>query len=269
MSKVWETGWTEEGRRKVVRSWQKALERVAAHLESIEDTIVFYLLERAQFKHNRDAYEKGKSEYEGRDDESLLDIRLLKAETSDAEDGRYTMPEEVPFNKNIPASKRKVRRSMADMYSGVCLEEGNRVDLSSQIFSKYLAFLVNLCERGDDDNHGSATERDIPALRALAERIHYGAMYVAECKFNMDPEGYAELIKKKDREGLNAKLTRDEIEKRILARVRVKVMDFQKDTNPDVRRHVQADVIAEFYRDVVIPLTKEGEIQYLMQKKIG
>jgi len=78
-----------------------------------------------------------------------------------------------------------------------------------------------------------------------------------------------ELIKKKDREGLNAKLTRDEIEKRILARVRVKVMDFQKDTNPDVRRHVQADVIAEFYRDVVIPLTKEGEIQYLMQKKIG
>jgi len=248
--------------------WEKALKKVVCHLESIEKRVISLFLERAQFRRNRAAYQKGRSGYKGIDGESLLDIRLLKYEISDAEDGRYTMPEEVSFNKDLPPPKRKVSRGKADRYSGVVLEEGNRVDLSRQIFSSYIEFLDHLCVHGDDEQHGSATEWDIPALRALSERIHYGAMYVAECKFNMDPEGCAELIRKKDREGLKKKLRRPEIELAILKRVRLKAEDMQKDENPDVRRIISPDIIVRFYRNSIIPLTLDGEVEYLLHKKV-
>jgi len=284
MSEVWESGWTEKGRVTVIRNWQKSLGKVAGHLENLEDTIIQFLLNRAQFMQNNPAYENGKSGYEERDDENLLGIRLLKRETGDSEDGRYTTPEEVPFNKDLPAPKRKVKKYEFDRYSGVSLEQDNRVDISAKILSKYLIFLgikeddasdekdrieKKLCEPGDDENHGSATDKDMSCLIAIAERIHYGSMYIAECKFNMNPEEYAKLIAKKDTAGLMEKLTREPIEASILQRVWLKVEDFQKDTNPDVRSHVDPEVIVEFYKKVIIPLTKEGEVRYLLQKKIS
>lgn len=250
-----------------MEDWEKALEKVTGHLESFEDSIIPCILQRAQFRQNNAAYEKGKSGYEGRGNESLLDIRLRDYESSDAEAGRFTMPEEVPFTKDLPAPVRKFERQKADWISGITLDEGNRVDLSERILSAYMDFVGKVCEPGDDNQHGSCTDQDILALRALAERIHYGAMYVAECKFNMHPEEFTSLIKAKDEEGLMEKVTRECKEKEIYKRVRQKVEDFQKGVNPEVRRLVNPEVIVEFYRQV-IKLTKKGEVQYLLQKKV-
>jgi chorismate mutase len=247
--------------------WEKALERVTGHLESFEDSIIPCILQRAQFRQNNAAHEKGKSGYEGRGNESLLDIRLRDYESSDARAGRFTMPEEVPFTKDLPAPVRLFERQKVDRVSGITLGEGNRVDLSEGILSAYMDFLGTLCEPGDDSQHGSCTDWDLPALRAIAERIHYGAMYVAECKFGMKPKEYTALIKARDSEGLRDKVTRRCKEDEIYERVRQKVEDFQKGVNPEVRRLVNPEVIVEFYRQV-IKLTKEGEVQYLLQKKV-
>lgn len=248
--------------------WERALGKVAGHLESIEKKVISVLLERAQFRRNLAAYELGKSDYEGRDNESLFDIRLYDYERPDSEAGRYySTPEEVPFNKNLPAPKRKVSEYTGDRFSGVVLEEGNRVDLTPEIREKYIEFLDHLCVHGDDNQHGSATEWDIPSFRALSERIHYGTMYVAECKFNMDPEGCSELIRKKDRKGLRKKLRRPKKELEILQRVREKVESMQKDENPDVRRIICPEIIVRFYKNTIMPLTLDGEVEYLMQKK--
>ncbi len=248
--------------------WKERLEKVADHLESLEDMILPFLLARAQYRQNPVAYEKGESGYEGRDSESLLDVRLLEHEEMDARAGRYTSPEEVPFNKGLPGPTRKFKRSNADRISGIVLKDGKSIDLSGEIFSAYLALLKRICLPGDDEQYGSSTDKDISAMRVLSERIHYGAMYIAECKFNTDPEGYKRLIKAGDTEGIKAKLTRQDKEIEIVERVRIKVIDFQKYANPKVRHLIDPEVIAEFYRNCVIPLTKKGEVQYLMQKKV-
>ena len=92
-------------------------------------------------------------------------------------------------------------------------------------------------------------------------------MYVAECKFRMHTEKFTALIKARDEEGLRIAVTRECKEKEIYERVRKKVDGFQKDVNPKVRRLIDTETVVKFYMDVIIPFTKKGEVQYLLQKK--
>ena len=252
------------------KDWEKALRKAAGHLESIEKRVVWLLLDRAQFRRNRKAYKKGKTDYKrAKANESFLDARLREREESDSRAGRYTMPEEVPFTKNLPPPERKAGTSDVDRYSGVRLEQGISIDLTAKIYKGYQNILNHLCVSGDDRQHGSATDCDIPLLRTLSERIHYGAMYIAECKFNMDPKGYTKLIKARDRKRLKKKLRRKYIELKIYRRIRDKVDNAQIGDDDTVRRRINPQNIVRFYRNVIIPLTIEGEIDYLLQKKLA
>ena len=174
----------------------------------------------------------------------------------------------MPFSKLLPKPERKSEAEEADWVSGITLDKENRVDLSDEIFSAYRSLLEKICKPGDDKQHGSCTDCDIPALRAIAERIHYGSMYVAECKFRGEPEKITALIKARDESGLRKAVTRECKEKEIYERVRQKVIDFQKDVNPEARHLIDPEVVVEFYMNVIIPLTKKGEVQYLLQKKV-
>jgi len=263
--------WTEE-------EWEKALKRVAGHLESIEKRIVNLLLERAQFKRNNIVYRKGKIDYkQAKPGESFLDARLREFEEIDARAGRYRTPEEVPFNLNLPNPKKKVKIAKVDRYSGVMLEQfdpeeyekGKIVDLTPKIYKKYQKILDHICVGGNDGQHGSATERDIPLLRALSERIHYGSMYVAECKFNMHPEVYKALIERRDTQEMKVQLRRKPIEKEIFKRIKKKVTTAQENENPDVRRLLLPSTIVRVYRNAVIPLTIQGEVNYFLERKVA
>jgi chorismate mutase len=109
-------------------------------------------------------------------------------------------------------------------------------------------------------------EHDVAALQAISRRIHFGAMYVAESKYRLDPEKYDQMIAAKDRSRLLDTLTRADVEERILARVADKVQHIQAEINPAVRRRVPPQAIMAFYRAQVIPLTKEGEIRYFLNR---
>jgi len=109
-------------------------------------------------------------------------------------------------------------------------------------------------------------EHDVYAVQAVARRIHYGAFYVAESKFRSDPEIYSKLIADNNIDGMMEKLTRKDVEERIIDRVKTKVESAQSKTNQLVRNVIEPQVFMEYYRDFLIPLTKQGEILYLLNR---
>jgi chorismate mutase len=134
--------------------------------------------------------------------------------------------------------------------------------------------------------------------KAISKRIHYGK-FVAEIKFLQEKEKYSKLIRDKDIDGIMNLLTHPEVEKKVLARVRAKSLaygrDISEETSADaslgsadrykvlasmctlwrlcprsteacVVCQVDPDAIMGIYRDYVIPLTKEVEVDYLLQR---
>ena len=64
-----------------------------------EDTIIFALIERAQFRRNEGCYERGAAAYRqlGGADMSFLDYMLVETERLHSRVRRYTSPDEYPF----------------------------------------------------------------------------------------------------------------------------------------------------------------------------
>ena len=81
------------------------LSNIASILESLEETIIFKLIDRAQFCSNPVIYKPGKSEFPG-EEKSLFELRLFYQETMDAVFGRFMCPEERPFCKGLPKPRR-------------------------------------------------------------------------------------------------------------------------------------------------------------------
>ena len=148
------------------------------------------------------------------------------------------------------------------------------VNLNKHIRELYLhKVLPAICDDGDDGQHGSAVVADVSVLQSLSKRIHYG-LFVAESKFREKPEDYTRLIEARDEAGLMALLTNAAVEERVLQRVRNKATTFAQDIEaaggstaaegPQLK--VDPDVVYRLYKDFVIPLTKEAEVAYLLQR---
>lgn len=240
------------------------LSYIAARLEALEETIIYKLLDRAQFAINNNAYLPGHSGFSGNLQDSLFDIRLFTHETMDAQFGRFSVPEERPFNRDLPQSMRKVSIDT----SFLSIDDFNIVNLCKEIKDAYLNLLPRLCKQDDDAQYGSSVEHDVFAVQSISRRIHFGSFYVAECKYRSSPAEYAQMIKNNDREGLLCKLTRKDVEEQIINRVYEKTCSIQRDVNKLVRQVIDPQSIVTFYSDTIIPLTKEGEILYLMNRRL-
>lgn len=238
------------------------LEYIASRLQALEETIIFAVLERIQFRHNPTCYRPGKSGFPDRDDKSLFDLRLIVHEQMDSRFGRYLFPEERPVNVGLPGAERAIPEARFPL----AIDDFNRINLSREISEGYLAFLPGVCEPGQDGQYGSCIERDLIALQAMIRRVHYAAFYVAESKFRAEPEIYSELISRRDRTALMQRLTRPEVEERILDRVAEKSGRLQEISDFSLRKMLDPKEITELYRRLIIPLTKEGEVAYLLAR---
>ncbi len=239
------------------------LNMIALQLEGLEETIIYHLIERVQYCKNSRVYEPGKSGFRGYARKSLMDIRLLYHEGMDAQFGRFFVPEERPFNRRLP----RARRSVHLLPYPLALADYNAVNLTAEIKRAYIPFIAAVCRPGDDGQYGSSVENDVYALQAISRRVHYGAMYVAEAKYRKDPLRYEDLIRKQDKDGLLHELTRKEVEECIIRRVGEKVARAQSKVNTEIRTLIDPVLVLAFYRDTIIPLTKEGEIRYLLHRK--
>jgi hypothetical protein len=138
------------------------LAKIAAALEGLEETIIFKLIDRAQYRHNPPAYQQGKSGFEQSGDESLFTLRLRSQEEMDAMFGRFSVAEERPFCPGLPRPKR--RAMLPD--TGLFLKDFDVVNLTGKIKAAYLDLVPKLCRQGEDGHFGSSVEHDVYALLA-------------------------------------------------------------------------------------------------------
>jgi chorismate mutase len=241
---------------------QMNLSEISQRLESFEETIVFTLIDRAQFAVNRIIYEPGKSGFKDAGNASLLELRLAAQENIDAQFGKFHSPEERPFfSRSAPKRKAMVEDRE------ILIDDCSVVNLTKDIMAAYRSLIPLLSPEGDDGHYGSSVELDVYALQAISRRVHFGSLYAAECKFRSDPEGFGALIDANDEEGLITRLTRKEVEEKTIERIREKTQSTQTLVNLAIRRAIKPEVVVDFYRNSIIPFTKKGQALYLLNRK--
>ncbi|KAI1317380.1 chorismate mutase aro7 [Mortierella claussenii] len=242
----------------------------------LEDTIIFALIERAQFALNDCTYRPGVYEYDNGFKGSFLGYFLHEMEKVHARVRRYTSPDEYPFTSPLPEPVLPALDFPPILHK-------NDINVNKDIMDRYLQDIVpKICAATDDLNYGSSATRDVECLQALSKRIHYGK-FIAEAKF-MDPKEqktYIRLIQAKDRDGLMELLTNRTVEAALLRRLRRKAMIYGHDITegcdimldghkePEQHQKIRAEVVVDLYERFVIPLTKEVEVDYLLQRLDG
>jgi len=268
-----------------------SLDRIRSVLTRLEDTIIFGLIERAQFAHNPKIYQKGAfPEIKQLDfDGSWLEWFLQETESFHAKARRYTSPDEYPFTANLPPPVIKPISFPEILYP-------NTVNVNPSVLSFYTRQIVPRitksatlrlsalkrvngitgdAEYEDDGNYGSASTIDVEVLQAISKRVHYGK-FVSESKFIDKPSAFIPHIQNPNRAALEALITKPEVERKLLQRLRKKATLYAQDLAPDGEPmkdsgsgKIDVDGVVELYEYYIIPLTKEVEVDYLLQRLNG
>ena len=142
---------------------------------------------------------------------------------------RYESPEEHAF---FPSRLPKRSNSLSELdYPNLLSNDSaiNKLNWNKVLYDKYLSVVVPaIADKGDDEQHGSTVLADIAALQALSKRIHFGK-FVAESKYQSNPEGFQKLVDEGDADGVMALLTNEEVEKQVLTRARLKASTYGRE----------------------------------------
>lgn len=223
------------------------LDEIRNELRSCENSIIFAILERNRWKHNEKAYRwiGGTT--------PLFESLLLSVEGSHAKAGRYSCPEEHPFtivsSPPVPHPPYQLE---------FFLEENHTtINHNTRIRELYFRdILPHITEEGHCENQGSAVTADIHLLQAISRRIHLGKV-VAESKYRDHPDVYNKLDTD---ENIMHHITNNVVETSILDRIRDKTARFD-----ETKALVEA--IVAVFRDIIIPETKQVQIQYIRLKQ--
>ncbi|KAF9441535.1 chorismate mutase [Macrolepiota fuliginosa MF-IS2] len=279
-----------------------SLDRIRAVLTRLEDTIIFSLIERAQFALNPRIYQRGafKELQELGFSGSWLEWFLKETETFHAKARRYTSPDEYPFTlvEELPKpvlpqlcfpeilfpNKINANASILSFYTRAIVPRITRRATLALAAKKRQMGIVGDDEFEDDGNYGSASTIDVEVLQAISKRVHYGK-FVSESKFIQDPAAFIPHIQSRDREALEALITKPEVELRLLGRLHKKVETYSQDIAADgdsapkingangFRRltggKIDIDGVLDLYESYIIPLTKEVEVDYLLHRLDG
>eukprot|EP00210_Caulerpa_lentillifera_P009326 g8890.t1 len=243
-----------------------SLTNVRASLIREEDNIIFNLITRAQFARNGCIYNKHhyqiSREFKNGEPMSVMEYLLVGTEQLHGSIRRYTSPDEHPFfpNELTPSVLPDIQ------YPSILPKSSESTDLNNLILKSYVLDVIpEITHEGDDGNHGSAALADVQCLQALSKRIHLGK-FVAEVKFRSDPDTYMDLIKDEDRDGIMTLLTHSRVEDEVVKRVREKVSTQLQYHSNSEDFALTADKVANLYRNWIIPLTKDVEVEVLLNR---
>ncbi|CAA7261594.1 unnamed protein product [Cyclocybe aegerita] len=313
-----------------------SLDRIRSVLIRLEDTIIFSLIERAQFAHNPRIYQRGAFKelvdlgFEGswlewflKETESFhgasqfhtprvrVDVRscdhYLQRKLEDTPASSIltkkpplstSSPDEYPFTTDLPEPVLQPLNFPSILYP-------NKVNANASIFSFYTNAIVPRITRRatlalsakkrangitgseefeDDGNYGSAATLDVEVLQSISKRVHYGK-FVSESKFQENPAAFVPHIQKRNREALEALITKPEVEQRLLRRLGKKATTYAQDIAADgeapaynglspgkgvnASSKIDVDGVVDLYESYIIPLTKEVEVDYLLNRLEG
>ena len=248
-----------------------SLPHIRYQLIRLEDSVLFYIIERAQFPLNATIYKPGAIPIPG-STLSFSDWVLREQEKLQSMIRRFQSPDEHPFFED--AMQELILPPLE--YPTVLWE--NDVNVNSELKRRYIEQILPSCcakaeraERAEaQENYGSAATADVSCLQSLSRRVHFGK-FVAESKFQSDPALFVSLIKAGDRQGIDDAITDLRVEKKVLERLRMKAEMYGADPNMNAEapRKINVEGVVAMYRDHVIPLTKVVEVEYLMQRLRG
>uniref|UniRef100_A0A5B7BH81 chorismate mutase n=1 Tax=Davidia involucrata TaxID=16924 RepID=A0A5B7BH81_DAVIN len=257
-----------EKKERVDESESLTLESIRHSLIRQEDSIIFSLLERAQYCYNADTYDHDAFSVDGFRG-SLVEFMLRETEKLHAQVGRYKSPDEHPF---FPADLPEPMLPPLQ-YPQVLYSCADSININDEVWNMYFRDLLpRLVKAGDDGNCGSTAVCDTICLQALSKRIHYGK-FVAEAKFRESPASYEAAIRVQDRAQLMELLTYETVEAAIKKRVDMKAKTFGQEVriNPeedaaDPVYKIKPSLVANLYGDWIMPLTKEVQVEYLLRR---
>ncbi|KAI9893065.1 MAG: chorismate mutase aro7 [Vezdaea aestivalis] len=245
-----------------------SLANIRIQLIRLEDTITFHLIERVQFPLNKTIYVAGAVQIPN-SDLSLFDWMLREQERFQSLVRRYQAPDQYPFFPDV------LQSPILKPIDYPQILHQNDVNVNDKLKESYIKHVLPATcaqsgreDRGEaQENYGSAATCDVMCLQALSQRVHFGK-FVAEAKFQEDPETFTALIKAEDRKGIADAITNEKVEKKVLERLRLKAEKYGTDPSieADGASKIDADAVAAMYKNHVIPLTKEVEVEYLMQR---
>lgn len=257
------------------RSDTLSLNNIRRTLILMEDTIIFSLIERAQFALNDPVYKPGAVPIPWYTPDgqqlSLLEYLLRETEQVHGRIRRFTSPDENAFfPEDLPLLMLPPLSFPPILHQPAAV-----ININDKIMKMYAdQVLPNIVKQGDDGNYGSAAMYDVMILQALSRRIHYGK-FVAEAKFLKQTKEYTACITAKDSQGILDLLTDRQVELKVIDRVKLKTATFGQDLT-EVKPHDQSElnnmlrispeVVAQIYDEWIMPLTKEVEVEYLLRR---
>ncbi|KAI3704735.1 hypothetical protein L1987_74962 [Smallanthus sonchifolius] len=244
------------------------LDGIRSSLIRQEDSIIFSLVERAQYCYNEDTYDPKAFFMDGFQG-SLVEFMVQETEKIHAKVGRYKNPDEHPFFPNdLPEPMLPPLQ-----YPQVLHPSANSININKKIWDMYFKDLLpRLVKKGNDGNCGSTATCDTICLQVLSKRIHYGK-FVAEAKFRASPEDYEPAIRAQDSKKLMDLLTYPAVEEAIQRRVETKAKTYgqvvyvgptEVETEPVYK--INPSLVADVYGDWIMPLTKEVQVAYLLRR---
>lgn len=242
------------------------LQNIRDELVKMEDTIIFNFIERSHFPTCPTVYKENSPDLQIPDfDGSFLDWALMQSEIVNSQIRRFESPDQTPF---FPDKILKPILPSVN-YPQVLASYSPQVNFNRDIKKVYLEQIVPLISKFDGEsweNFGSVATSDIDCLQSLSRRIHFGK-FVAEAKFQKEKELYSKMIKEKDIDGIYKSITNSAVEEKILQRLCIKAEVYGVDpTNKEGYRKITPEYLVKIYKDFVIPLTKEVEVEYLLRR---
>ncbi|XP_076954413.1 chorismate mutase 1, chloroplastic-like [Bidens hawaiensis] len=244
------------------------LDGIRSSLIRQEDSIIFSLVERAQYCYNEDTYDPKAFFMDGFQG-SLVEFMVRETEKIHAKVGRYRNPDEHPFFPNdLPESMLPPLQ-----YPQVLHPSADLININKRIWDMYFKDLLpRLVKKGNDGNCGSAATCDTICLQVLSKRIHYGK-FVAEAKFQASPDDYEAAVKAQDGKKLMELLTYPAVEEAIQRRVETKARTYGQvvyvgpaEAEPEPVYKINPSLVADLYGDWIMPLTKEVQVEYLLRR---
>jgi len=263
------------------------LGNIRACLMRMEDSIIFSLIERSQYKANLGVYSPDCSQLgefklhqlkSAGSNGCLGDWFIYQTECLHSQVRRYQHPTEFSFFQPLPEPTLGSTSGGRTDREKILAEVPDAAKVGRKLLDIYRNKVVPaLCETGDDGNHGSTAVQDVHVLQTISTRIYYG-LFVAESKFRTETEKATSLIKARDTEGLMAFITKSDVERKNIRRVKLKARTFSQNISGGEEGQlapapsnattykINADFIGDIFEEYIMPLTKEVEVEYLLER---